>query len=159
MLDAKLKMRLTIRFIALAICAFAAAPKPARAQNGFEIANAQFQVGFHAKSGGVILLRNPNDSALNYVLSPADHPKLDVNDSRWLGDIVLRYRIGGEGPWRLATSGLSEDDREIAPSKDGSGLHIRYSGASVHPQGINGIALHESWQFGRNTLLWTIRLA
>ena len=119
------------------------------------VADKTFLLGFDRNSGAVVGLQHPADSTLNFVISPTQQPAMAVSDSRWLGDFVLRYRLGNM-PWRQATTGRSGDRRRI--ERLAAGLDVRYSGNSRDPAGFHGLDVHESYRLTGQALVWSITL-
>lgn len=112
-----------------------------------------FQIGIDHVSGGVHALRNNGDTGYctNYVLTPDSHPAFDIDDSRWLGDVVLRV----DGTPRVTS--LSDDIREVVRLDDDT-IEVRYRGDSMHRFGIRGFDLVQTYRLGGedgDVLEWT----
>lgn len=105
------------------------------------LVSAAFQVGIDRDSGGVHTLRHNGDTptCTNYVLNPSSRPAFDIDDSRWLGEVVLRV----DGQPRVTS--LSDDIREVV-QVDERTIEVRYRGGSAHTYGIRGFDLVETYR-------------
>lgn len=113
-----------------------------------------FNVGISQSTGGVYYLSNPSDkTCTNYVENPSQHPKFDIADSRWVGDIGV-YANGV-----AHTTGLSSDIRKVTAA-DGA-VNVSYPGGAANKNGINGFALNESYKLtgaDKDSLDWSITI-
>ena len=115
--------------------------------NVLGIKNQHFSVAIDPKSGTVFKLMHTNDHyATNYVINKTQQPELDIEDSRWVGDLVFRYRQSGETKWRDASTGMSNDIRNILPDQTESPeqITVEYSGNSQSEKGIRDFSLIET---------------
>src|SRR5438128_6102046 len=119
----------------------AAAQQP----DAFHLENGSFRVELDRRTGGIMALKRAGDSYdTNFVISRTEHPEFDIEDSRWLGALVLRYREPG-GAWQLATTSLSADARTIRqPSKDE--IVIEYLRDATNAGGLHGIRVRERYR-------------
>lgn len=86
-----------------------------------------------------------------------EHPEFDVSDSRWLGDLVIRYRRNG-GEWLEATTGASGWERRVQRDKSGHTVTVKYTGESTDLRSLHGISCEERYTVAGGKLRWTIRL-
>ena len=129
--------------------------------NVLGIKNQHFSVAIDPKSGTVFKLMHTNDHyATNYVINKTQQPELDIEDSRWVGDLVFRYRQSGETKWRDASTGMSNDIRNILPDQTESPeqITVEYSGNSQSEKGIRDFSLIETFRVEKDVLKWKICL-
>jgi hypothetical protein len=123
-----------------------------------ELANDHFQVEVNETSGGVMRLSHPLDGGrLNYVMGAEVYPWLDVEDSRWLGDLIVRYRAG-LGTWQLATTGRSREGRRIEKRVSRNQITVSYPEIKAADGRGPGIALTQTYRLEGDHLEWTIRI-
>lgn len=127
---------------------------------GLRLASRTFDVAFDPKSGTIQELTNPLDHhKTNFVVSAKHAPKLDVQDSRFLGDLVLHVKRKDEESGATMTTGLSSDTRTI--HDHGASVTIAYTGHSQNDGGLHGLALTTSFGLAGpsgNILDWTIKI-
>lgn len=130
------------------------------AQKTVELRDGSFHVAVSERTGAVVLLERSGDpESPNFVLSPDLHPEFSVPDSRWFGDLVLRYRIGN-GAWQHATTAASSSMRHVVRENGGTSqrIAIDYTGTSDATDAIKGIELTESYELREGALIWRIIL-
>ena len=147
------------RFLAVLGCAAVCsctAGQPAAPDASSRLDNASFRVDIDGATGTVIELRNTRDPhETNYVIDKRQHPEFDVEDSRWLGTVIVRYRTAG-GDWHLATTAQSGDVRRVERSEDE--ISIRYDSPSSRPGGLRNLRIRESFRLEPDALVWKIAL-
>ncbi|MGC9500243.1 DUF5695 domain-containing protein [Streptomyces sp. WG7] len=137
-------------------------PRPAAALPGpvNRITSTYFDVSVDQASGGVFQLSNPQDGfGTNYVMNPEIHSAFDVDDSRWVGDMVFNVRKGSATTGTAAVTSLSDDIRKVTSVT--GGVQVAYEGTAAHANGIKGFTLTQAYTLagaGGNRLEWTIRL-
>lgn len=143
-------------FVKASLYASVSSPSYAPQESSLVLANEHFVLEFDRQNGAIMSLRSKSDEQLNFVIGKRDHPEFDISDSRWLGDLILRYRVGS-GPLKVASTGLSSDVRQIATTTD-SELTVRYAGDSASPNGFQGIGVTEQYRLVGESLLWNINI-
>lgn len=123
--------------------------------------NQYFEIEMDAVNGTLSSLVFTDDHhQTNYVINKLQQPELDIDDSRWVGDLIFRYRPKGETQWRNASTGLSDDSRKILQDTTQSPqwISVDYSEDSQHNNGIRDFSLRETFRLENNALCWQIRL-
>ncbi|MBR7742033.1 hypothetical protein KC207_01835 [Phycicoccus sp. BSK3Z-2] len=144
-------------FAAVAVSEWAVTGEaPDRAGAGLEtLTSDAFSVGVSRVTGGVYHLANAADDPFctNYVENPTQRPRFDVNDSRWVGDVVMRV----DGTPRV--TGLSDDVRTV--TSDDEGIAVSYTGNAANQYGIRGFDLTERYALtgaDEDVLDWSISI-
>lgn len=142
-------------FAAVAVSEFEARGAQASTDGVEWLASDAFNVGISRKTGGIYHLANAADgpTCTNYVSNPTLRPEFDIDDSRWLGDIVLR----ANGTPRV--SGLSDDIRTV--SKNGDAVNVSYRGDAARNNGFRGMGIDETYALTgtqKDVLDWKIRV-
>lgn len=118
--------------------------------------NNSFLLKYDAGRGGFISLRNQEDNyETEYLLDPSEFPEMDLQDSKWFGNIVTRYRIG-EQAWMNGNSAASADVRSIRFDK--KMLHVSFTSESLHDDGIKHFDLNMSYCLEDDGLYWDIMI-
>ncbi|MFY1674539.1 DUF5695 domain-containing protein [Plantactinospora sp. WMMB334] len=137
-----------------------ATPTAPAAAATLNLASSSFNVQVESSTGGVYQLSNPSDPyRTNYVINPTSRPAFNVNDSRWLGDMVFSVRRGAATTSTSMNTALSDDTRTV--TSGANSITVAYSGAAAHANGINGFSLTEAYSLGgasNNQLNWTMKL-
>lgn len=144
-------------FALLLVCA----SRAAFSQESLEIHQHLFRIAISKNNGAVVRFERAGDpSSPNFVMSPEDHPEFNVADSRWFGDIVLRYRVG-DGEWKHASTARSGATRHVSslPEGRGVGAVVEYSGQAHETDAINGLDLKETYQVEGDALTWRIQIS
>lgn len=113
---------------------------PPNPKSGQEVLGSDsFNVAIDRSTGGIFHLGNAQDGpyCTNYVMNPTLQPPFDVNDSRWVGDVLLKVDNVAR------TTGLSDDTRSV--TRDGDTVKVAYAGDSANPNGIRGFGLTEQY--------------
>ena len=131
-------------------------PAPGRVSTEW-LESEHFQVGVDRATGTLAELRNAQDGpeCTNYVMDRAKHPRYDVDDSRWTGDVVLR----ADG--RDMNTGLSDDIRTVT-RPDADTVQVSYEGDSARAAGIRDLDLTQTFALtgeGGDHLDWDIEVA
>jgi hypothetical protein len=119
------------------------------------LASDSFNVAVSRETGGIYTLANAMDgpACTNYVINPSERPAFNVNDSRWLGDVVLKVDNAPR------VTGLSDDIRAV--SRTGDEVQVSYQGSAENQYGIRGFGLTEKYALtgsAKDVLNWTIRI-
>ncbi|WP_422390399.1 DUF5695 domain-containing protein [Arthrobacter sp. N1] len=126
---------------AVAVSEFAVAGGPSTNPTGGQevLTSDSFNVAIDRKTGGLFQLGNAQDGpyCTNYVMNPSLHPRFDVNDSRWVGDVLMKVN----GVPR--TTGLSDDIRTVSRTADS--VVVDYAGTAANANGIRGFDLTETY--------------
>ena len=137
-----------------------AASQHVAAQNSLDIGNQHFRVSISKSTGAVVRFERAGDpNSPNFVMSPDEYPEFSVPDSRWFGDIVLRYRIG-DGTWKHASTAGSGSIRHVSRS-DGARVErvvVEYSGNTGDRDAISDLKLKESYELSGDSFNWSITL-
>lgn len=146
-----------VSYAAVAVSDFAVAgDAPERSGAGAEtLSSDHFAVSISRATGGIYGLTNTSDGPVctNYVANPQIHPSFDVDDSRWVGDVVMRANGA------VRTTSLSDDIRTV--SRDGDGVKVAYTGDAANTAGLRGVDLTEQYTLtgtGGDTLDWSLSL-
>lgn len=119
-----------------------------------------FKVDIDENTGGIFNLSNPNDVYdTNYVMNPVIRSDFNINDSRWVGDMVFNVKKTTGSSIAMTTS-LSDDSRKVSSTADGD-VQVSYSGKSSHSNGIKGFELSEKYSLdgtNNNQFNWTINI-
>ncbi|MDN4477863.1 DUF5695 domain-containing protein [Demequina sp. SYSU T00039] len=130
------------------------APVPVSPEQMATLSSDTFRVGIDGASGGVFELSHPADSyGTTFVANPDIHPDWDIDDSRWVGDLVMRV----DGAERLTSA--SDDIRTVASS--GDRVVVAYDGEAAREDGIRGFGLTETYALtgeDRDVFDWSITL-
>jgi hypothetical protein len=138
----------------------AAASGPPFSCPGTHLANSTFCVAFDDASAGVMAIQSPTDAfRTNFVIGREEHPEFAVSDSRWLGDVVFRFRTGSNS-WQHASTAHSRASRSVARSSSSAGASIvfRYPSDPKSADGIRGFAFEETYTLDRDALVWSLTL-
>lgn len=117
----------------------------------------RFRVDIDETTGGVYQLSDPGDRyGTNYVMNPDIRPAFDIDDSRWVGDLVFNVKKASESGYHAANTSLSDDSRNV--KKEGDAVTVSYNKPSSHQYGIKDFALKETYQLNEtgDQLNWTI---
>ena len=127
-------------------------------RHDLELADGKIRTLIDSRSGGVMAIGSPEDRyGTNFVIGRTEHPDFDVSDSRWLGDLVIRYRRRG-GEWREATTGASDGERRVHVGERSQTVTVNYTGESTDLRALRGISCEERYNVAGGKLHWTIRL-
>lgn len=127
---------------------------------GTHLSNPAFCVEFDEASAGVMRLDSPVDTySTNYVIGKTEHPDFEVADSRWLGDVVFRFRNGG-GPWQHGSTAGSRSARTSRKSETNGehSIDFIYRSTPANSDGIRGFDFDETYTLRGNVLLWSLTL-
>lgn len=119
----------------------------------------QFKVEIDENTGAVFQLSNPGDKyGTNYVMNPDIHKAYDIDDSRWVGDLVFNVKKESDSGYHAANTSLSDDVREI--TKEDGKIMVSYDGQSDNQYGIKDFALQETYGLNEtgDQLEWTIHI-
>ena len=128
-------------FAAVGASDFAVTGEPAPGRVATEwLESDHFQVGIDRATGTIAELRNKADGpeCTNYVMDRAMHPRFNLDDSRWTGDVVLR----ADG--RDMVTGLSDDIRTVTRPSE-STVQVSYEGDAASNAGIRGLELTQTF--------------
>ncbi|KAL1904148.1 hypothetical protein Sste5344_010128 [Sporothrix stenoceras] len=109
-----------------------------------KLASRHFNATFSQRNGSVQSIRNtvpPFDN--NFVLNQSIVPSFDVQDSRWLGDLIFHVKRHGQDHGSTLTSGLSADIRTIEASPQT--ITVRYQGPSRNRGGFTDFSVTETY--------------
>lgn len=119
-----------------------------------------FDVRFDPKNGSIKSLRNPSDVyGTNFVLDRHRAPGFDIEDSRFLGDLIFHVRRGSNTEGSTMTSGLSGDIRSVSASNDR--VVVSYRGSARNEGGFHGFSVTEGFSITdspRGVLDWSIEV-
>ena len=108
-------------------------------------------------TGGVFTLSDISDGyGTNYVLNPSDHPMFNIDDSRWVGDIV--FTVKKNGVISHVNTSLSKDVRKV--TKEGDVITVSYDLSSSNVHGIKDFALREIYALSDDgkSIIWKINI-
>ncbi|MCO7127853.1 DUF5695 domain-containing protein [Sporolactobacillus shoreicorticis] len=130
------------------------------ASHQYALKSDYFKINIDENTGGVFQLSNPSDSyGTNYVMNPDNRPQFNINDSRWVGDMVFNVKKASGSATSITTS-LSDDSRKVSTTDDGD-VRVSYNGNSGNVNGIKGFALTETYSLAgsnSNQFNWTINI-
>ncbi|WP_245347513.1 DUF5695 domain-containing protein [Cohnella lubricantis] len=107
--------------------------------------------------GGFTSLKNREDRLqTEYLVDPLEFPDIDLQDSKWFGHIVTKYRVDGH-EWQQGNSAASADVRSV--SYDGKLLQVSYTSDSAHANGITHFDLHMGYRLEEDGLYWEVSIA
>ncbi|CAK7218423.1 hypothetical protein SBRCBS47491_003504 [Sporothrix bragantina] len=109
-----------------------------------KLSSRHFNATFSQKNGSVQSIRNtvpPFDN--NFVLNQSIVPSFDVQDSRWLGDLIFHVKRHGQDHGSTLTSGLSADIRTIEASPQA--ITVQYQGPSRNRGGFTDFSVTETY--------------
>ncbi len=128
--------------------------------SGEHLTNTTFCVQFDDVSAGVMRLEAPGDPyGTNYVIGRSDYPEFAVEDSRWFGDVVFRFRSGAEA-WQHASTAGSRKARTVDQSQIPGAPRIvfHYRNDPESADGIRGFDFDETYELRDGVLLWSLTL-
>jgi len=111
-------------------------------------------------TGALMSLKNTSDSNnSNFLLSKTSYPQYNIDDSYWLGDVIIKYRVAG-GSWQNAGTALSDDIRLLSVDNpaDPNQINVIYNTDSSNPSGVRNLDLTESWSLVGDELIWEIKI-
>ncbi len=118
-----------------------------------------FLIDIDETTGGIYQLTDPKDGyGTNYVMNPDIHSAFDIDDSRWVGDLVFNVKKKTDTKYHAANTSLSDDTRNVV--KKGNAITVSYNGSSSHQYGIKDFVLEEKYQLNEagDQLSWTIKV-
>lgn len=125
-----------------------------------KVTSSFFDVSIDLATGGVYQLSNPRDSlGTNYVMNPDIHGAFNINDSRWVGDMVFNVKKGAATVGTPIVTSLSDDIRKVTSVT--GGVQVAYEGTPAHGNGIRNFSLFQTYTLAGSAgdkLVWTIRL-
>lgn len=118
--------------------------------------NDTFLLKYDAGRGGFVSLQNKGDTyGTEYLIDPSEFPEMDIQDARWFGHVVTKYRMG-EGEWMKGHSAASADMRAV--QSDGRRIRVTYRGDSSHANGIRYFDLEMGYRLEDDGLYWEVKL-
>ena len=123
--------------------------------------NSFFDIMFDGPGGGIKDIKRVNDEFdTDFVLSEQDYITSGVPNPGWLlGDVIMKYRIGG-GSWWSAKTAESNDNKVISVDKieDPREITITYPTDSNNPEGIRDFDVVQRWVLDGNSLTLDVNI-
>ncbi|MGG1516575.1 DUF5695 domain-containing protein [Paenibacillus oryzisoli] len=159
MLASKRGLAITLSGVMALISVFST-PTVSHAASTYTLQSNSFKVDVDQATGGIFNLSNPSDSTgTNFVMNPTLRSAFNVNDSRWVGDMVFRVRPSGASAGTPMVTSLSDDIRSVTAGT--SDVTVKYSGTAANAAGIKNFELSENYSLGGTNgtqLNWNITL-
>ena len=117
------------------------------------IGNNEFYVEFNSYTGGINkLVCQTDETYLNYVAGLDNYGYRSMKGDKWFGDVDISYKKTSEKYKEISTS-FSYDIREMTRIGRNE-IDVEYSKKSTAENGIEDLALKQSWTLINDKLKW-----